>query len=210
MLDTLTKLYDDFTKSGRVQDLGQLAHEEGMQFQKRTKFGNQPTELKSFKIFQGKGYKRLLGLMARKASDFEGKIRFYDFLETVDLETYTHSILEVKCDAIFIESLRIEPKGAFKKMKGFFISDESPFPALSEFNNQFQISSKEPDDILWLQEKALELMEGFKGLTMEAHGNYFIFYFRKKTVKIHEILDLADFAEEFVRLVCNDRSGDFV
>jgi hypothetical protein len=210
MFESLVQVYDEFTKNGRIQDLKQLAKEQRFSFSKRVSFGSQITELKGFKVFAKKGTKRLVGLISQATEGFKGEIRFYDFLRTYELETYTTSVIEIRCDELFAEYLTIQPKGALEKMKGIFVSEEKEFPHLQLFHQNFQISSRSPDASLLLKESVVDLMSQFPGLTFEAEGNYFLFYFRKKEMKIQQIIPNINFAEEFVRLLCFDQEGDFV
>ena len=210
MFDSLVKLYDEFSKGSRVQDLAQLAKEHKFNFTKRQSFGQQKTEIKTFKIFKKKGTSRILGLMQQKTEGFTGNIRFYDYLNTKDLETKTQSIVEVYCEQLFAENLRIEPKSTFSKMKGFFTSAKNIFPQLTDFHQQFQISYEDAEATLILNESALDLMIDFPGITIECSGNLFLFYYRKKEIPLLEIIPLIDFAEEFIRRICFDRTEDYV
>ncbi len=210
MVDSLVKIYDEFFKSQRSQELEQLAREQQFSFTKRETFSQQLTEIKGFKIFNSKGTRRFLGIIAQDLTDVKGQIRFYDSLRTKDLETKSQSILEIYCENIFADYLIIEPKSTFTKMKGFFVGTEEPFPNLHTFNQNFQISSKIPEASLLLKASALNLMIDFPGITFEALGNHFLFYYRKKELKPHEIVPLMDFGETFLNLLCFDNSDDYV
>lgn len=210
MLDNLVKVYDEFSKGGRVQDLEQLAREYKLSFTKRESFGKQTTEIKGFNIFSKKGAKRFIGILSLKSEKFKGQIRFYDYLKTKDLETSTTSIIEIFCEDIYTDYFKISPKGAIGKMKGIFVSDQGYFPELIEFHSKFVISTEVEEEDLIIRESALNLILDFPKITCEADGNYFLFYFRKKEAKIQDIISTIDFAEEFVRLLCFDESGDFV
>jgi len=208
MLDNLVKIYDDFAKSGRIQDLEQLAKELGYPFAKRMPFGPQTTEIKGFNLFSKKGSKRFIGVISIPAKAFKGSIRFYDYLNTRDLETSTHSVIEIHCEDLYTDEFIIQPKGALRKMKGLFVAPSNPFPHLKDFNSKFEISAYYEGSIL--KESALDLMVDFPGITCEAEGNYLIFYYRKKEIPIAEIIDIVAFAEEFVRLTKFDTSDDYV
>ena len=210
MLDNLVKVFDDFSKGGRVQDLAQLAKEYSFSFEKRQSFGVQPTEIKGFKAFAKKGTKRLIGISSTNPLKFKGKVRFYDYLKTKDLETSTTSIIEIFCEDIFTDYLMIQPKGVIKKMKGLFSSDRIYFPKFKSFHSQFVITSEVDEEDSILRESALSLMLDFPKVTCEAEGNHFLFYVRKKDIKIQDIIPTMEFAEEFVRLICFDKTGDFV
>jgi len=145
MFDTLVKLYDDFSSNERTQSLSQLAKENQFDFTKRVSFGKQPTELKGFSIFKKKGTKRFIGVLQQAMEGANGKIRFYDFLNTKDLETKTNSVVEIYCKDIYVDHFKIEPKSTFAKMKGFFVSGNQAFDDLPEFYSQFQISSSTAD-----------------------------------------------------------------
>lgn len=210
MIESLIKLFDEFTRRGRIDDLYQLSREYGFDFQKRVSFGQQATELKSFRIFRQKGIKRLLGILSLESEQFNGHLRAYDFLRTKDLKMKDQTIIEIFCEDIFTDPVMIQPRSAFDIIKGFLVAEQRQFPKLTNFYQQYQISSPGQDDTLWLNEKALELMSKFQGLTLEAEGNYFLIYIRKKQMNAKEIMPILEFAEEFVRLTCFDRSADFV
>jgi hypothetical protein len=210
MIDNLVKIYDEVFKSQRVQELEQLAAEKQFSFIKRAAFSTQLTELKSFKVFSSKGAKRFLGVIFQELEELNGMIRCYDYLNTKDLETKSQSIVEIYSEDLVADYLMIEPKSTFSKMKGFFVASESPFPHLETFNHNFQISSKIPEADLLLKESALKLMSFYPGLTFEAMGNHFLFYYRKREMKIPEILPLITFAEEFINLLRFDDMDDYV
>ncbi|MFT5168226.1 MAG: hypothetical protein ACI8P3_003467 [Saprospiraceae bacterium] len=210
MIDSLVKVYDDIFKKERAQDLAQLAREEQFSFIRRVSFSTQLTELKGFKVFSSKGAKRFLGVLFQQLITVKGRVRFYDYLNTKDLETRSQSIVEIYTEDLFANYLMIEPKSTFSKMKGFFVAAEAQFPQLEVFNHNFQISSKIPEANLLLRESALKLMSDYPGLTFEALGNHFLFYYRKKELKTPEIIPLINFAEEFLRLLCFDDRDDYV
>ncbi len=210
MFDALVKLYDDFASKERIQNLAQLARENQFDFKNRIEFGRQPTALKEFDAFDKKGTKRFIGVLDQPMEGAKGTVRFYDFLTTKDLETKSQSIVEIHCEDIFVDHFKIEPKSNFAKMKGFFVSDKLDFPDLKTFNSQFQISSSNENGATPLTRKALQLMEDFPGIRMEAEENYFLFYYLKKDIKLSDILPTIDFGEEFVRLLCFDREDDYV
>ncbi|MBT8218459.1 MAG: hypothetical protein KJP00_01455 [Bacteroidia bacterium] len=210
MLDSLVNLYDEFAKSGRMLELQKLAQEQGLGFDKRAPFGIQPTAIKSFKIFQKKGTKRFIGIISDKLKDIDGTIRFYDYARTRDLETFTRSVVEVRTDQLYADYLAIEPKGVFSKMKGYFTSEDIDFPELKAFYDQFQISTRDPDAGLILQPSALDLIIDQPNMHIEAEGNYFVFYTKKKELPVQDVLGLMDFAEEFVTRLILDQSRDFV
>jgi hypothetical protein len=210
MLDNLVKIFDDFTKGDRIQDLGQLAQEEKLSLTKRQSFGEQTTEIKGFKIFSGKGSKRLIGILSLPCKKFIGKIKFYDYLVTKDLETKTTSIIEIYAEEIDTDYFIIEPKGAIGKMKNMFVSSPIVFPELKEFHKSFEIEYDNSQYDYLFKRSALELMNDYPRITCEGMGNYFLFYRRKKIIEVHDILPLVQFAEEFVRLMCYDDTEDYV
>ena len=208
MLDNLVKIYDDFAKSSRMQDLQQLAKELNHPFTKRVSFGPQTSEIKGFDLFSKKGSKRFIGIIDFPVQAFKGRIRFYDYLRTRELETSTHSVVEVYCNDLFTEEFKIQPRGAFRKMKGLFVRGSAPFKTLKEFNSKFEVT--EYDEGSLLRASALDLMVDYEGVSIEADGNYLIFYYRKKEVPIGDVIKMVEFAEEFTRLTKFDFSDDFV
>lgn len=210
MIDQLVNVFDQITKGGRIQELSLLAKDYNLSFKKRSAINSERTEIRGFDLFARKGVKRFIGILSQKLESFNGQIRFYDFAVTKDLETKTSSVIEVNCEDIYVDYVKIEPKSTFSKMKGFFVSDNPPFPDLSVFNQQFQVSSRQENGALWLTKSALEELTNFKGLTMEAEGNNFLFYYRKKEIPVQDVIKMIDFAEDFVRLACFDHTDDFV
>jgi hypothetical protein len=210
MFDKLVKIYDDFAKGERQLDLEQLSKEYQFSFKKRESFGIQPTDIKGFQVFAKKGSKRFLGILSRPTESFKGYLRFYDYLVTKDLETTTHSVVEIYNEQLFTDYFTIEPKGAFRKVKGFFMSEEKIFPRLKDFHSKFVISSKDPDATTILKPSVCKLMLAHPRITVEAEGNYYFFILRKKEMKVSDVVSTVDFAEEFVRLLQFDVSDDFV
>ncbi len=210
MIDKIVTIFDDFTKGERMQDLAQLAKENNIPFKKKVSFGIQSTAIKGFKLFTGKGTKRLIGLLTPSVGNFEGKIRFYDYLVTKDLETKTHSVIEVSMPGLYTDYFMIEPKGAISKMKSIFVTHPLIFPELKDFHAKFEVHSEEADDTSILKKSILSLMTEYPGLTCEAMDNQLIFYYKKKTIEVQRVLPMIHFAIEFVRLLCYDNSDDFV
>ncbi len=210
MIDQLVKVFDTLTKAGRFEELSLLANDYKLDFKKRSLISAERTEIRGFKVFSKKGAKRFLGILGQASDKFNGQIRFYDFANTKDLETKTTSVIEINCEDIYVDYVEIEPKGTFSKMKGFFVSENLQFPELTTFNQQFQISSRRENGSFWLNKAALVILNDYPGLTMEAEGNNFLFYFRKKEMPVQDIIKAMDMAEEFVRLTCFDQSDDFV
>lgn len=210
MVDKLLDVMDNLTRKSRIDELRQLSLDYELGFQKRLDFARERTDIKGFKLFSAKGAKRLLGVISEIPKTFEGSLRFYDYLNTKDLETKTTSVVEVFCAEMNNPYVKIEPKGAFSKMKGFFVSEQRNFDHIGDFYQKFQISTKYEGDDFWLKSAALKYMLSFPNITMEAEGGDFIFYRKKKKLKVPEIIPLLDFAEEFVRLIRHDHTGDFV
>lgn len=210
MIDNLVKVYDDFFKSERMKELSQVAGEYQLRFERRASFADQHLQIKGFKLFQGKGAKRLIGILSEETTDFPGHLRFYDYAYTKDLETFTTSVIEITSDELFSDYVMIQPKGAFTKMKNFFVADQKLFPRLTNFHANFQISTKTSDAMLLLRESALELLTQFPNITIEAEGNHFLFYQRKKIIPVHKIHTMMNFAEDFVDLLYFDEVDDYV
>ncbi len=210
VIDNLVKAYDEMFKSDRMQELGQVANEYQLNFNKRVSFAEQDLSLKGFKLFQVKGAKRLIGVLSQNTVDFPGHIRFYDFVYTKDLETFSSSVIEINCTEAFTDYFIIQPKGAFSKMKDFFVSNQKPFPHLKDFHTNFQISTKSSDAMIVLREPALELLNQYPNITVEAQGNHFLFYTRKKAMPVHKIIETMNFAEDFIDMLYLDDEQDFV
>lgn len=210
MIDKLVHVFDHLTKANRLEELALLAEDFKLEFQKRVPISAQRTEIRGFDVFSKKGTKRFLGILSEPSDRFSGQIRFYDYLKTKDLETKTTSVIEVFCDDICTDYVKIEPKSTFSKMKGFFVSGQKQFSGLDDFYQQFEISARQENGTFWLKKNALSSLTEFPGLTMESEANHFLFYYRKKEIPVQKIIPLMEFAEEFVRLTCFDQTDDFV
>ena len=198
MLDKLVDIYDNWSKGGRAKDLKQLAREFNFRYERRVEFGSQPSDIKSFKIFAKKGIKRFMGVMETDLEKGQGTVRFYDYLKTVDLETYTRSIVEVYCEDIRTDYFKIEPKGIINRTKNIFKSNSKIYPKAKAFHNKFYIETTSDDVQYILNKKVLDLMLDYPNLSMEARGHCFIFYKDKGEMPIDQVMPLIDFAEEVV------------
>jgi hypothetical protein len=210
VIDNLIKVYDDLFKSERIKELAQVANEYQLPFEKRASFSDQILQIKGFKLFQVKGAKRFLGIISQATTDFPGHIRFYDFAYTKDLETYTTSVIEITSEELFSDYFLIQPKGTLTKFKDFFVADHKLFPRLDDFHANFEISTKTSDAMLLVRESALSLLTKYPHITVEAEGNHFLFYTRKKMMPVHKIINTINFAEDFVDLLYFDEEDDFV
>lgn len=209
MLDDLVKVFDDFTKKSRIQELETLSRERGIPFMKKMSYEKRPTKLKGFKPFIKKGTKRMIGIMEVAPTKFIGEIKFYDYLRTKDLETTTQSIIEVICNELDSPYCIVRPKSAFKKMKNIFVTEENDLPYVSEFHRRYYVS-EDTEGAFILKPSVMELMAEYKGLTMEAKGDYLLLYFKNKEIKVHQVLEYIKLAEELVALICYDDSADYV
>ena len=198
MFDKLINIYDQWAKGGRAKDLEQLAREVNFRYDQRVEFGNQPSDIKSFKVFSQKGIKRFMGVMETDLEKGNGTIRFYDYIRTKDLETYTRSVVEVYCEDLRTDYFKIEPKGFINRTKNIFKSGPKIFSDVKAFHKKFYIETESPEVKYVLNRKALDLMLDFPNLNMEAKGHCFVFYQKKEEMPIDQIMPLIDFAEELV------------
>jgi hypothetical protein len=209
MLDELVKVFDDFTKKGRIQELETLSREHGIPFKRKMGYEKRPTKLKGFKPFVKKGTKRMIGVMEVTPTQFEGEIKFYDYLRTKDLETKSQSTIEVYCKELDSPYCMVSPKSAFKKMKNIFVTEDMELPFVYEFHRKYFIS-EDTEDVFILRPSVMELMADHKGLTLEAKGDYLLLYYKNKEIKVHQVLEHLKLAEELVALICYDDSEDYV
>ncbi len=198
MFENLVNIYDDFTKNERTQSLQRIAIEYGFEFEKRASFGTQSLDIRDFKIFKPKGTKRFLGILSQELRSKRGEIRFYDYLKTADLETTTTSIIEIRSDDHFFDPIRIAPKKKVPSIGRLFKKKKSD--PLASFREVFKVISDYPEDINKLGEEALLNLLRYPKMTVEIVGNYFLFYFKNKEMKLTATLDYMDFAEEFLEL----------
>ena len=209
MLDEFVKVFDDYTKKGRIQELKTLAREHSIPIKSKAGYGGRPTAIKGFKPFVKKGSKRLIGMMDFQPEQFKGYIKFYDYLRTYELETVTQSVVEVYCESLDSGYCRIIPKSAFKRMKSLFVSDHPSFQGSAEFFQKYHITDDSEDDTI-LKKSVADLLMDYQGLTIEVEGNYLLLYYKNKEIKVHEIMGHVELAEELVSLICYDDSEDFV
>ena len=209
MLDELVKVFDDYTKKGRMLELETLAREHGIPFIKKVNYEKRPTDLKGFQPFIKKGVKRLIGLMEVVPTQIQGEIKFYDYLRTRDLETMTQSVIEVYCKELESGYCMVQPKTALKKMKNIFVTEDNELPVVHEFHARYHVSDQTEDTYI-LKPSVMALMSDYKGLTLEAKGDYVLLYYKNKEIKVHEVIDHIKLAEEIVALICYDDSDDYV
>ena len=199
MLDKLVDFYDNWSKGARAKDLEQLAREFNFRYEKRVEFGSQPSDIKSFEVFSKKGLKRFMGVMETDLEKCKGTVRFYDYIRTKDLETFSKSIVEVYCEDVRTDYFKIEPKGFFTRTKYLFKSKAKIQPRFKEFHKQFFIHTESREVQYLLNRKVLDLMLDFPKLQMEARGHCFVFYYNNsKEIPIGDVMPLIDFAEEVV------------
>ncbi len=210
MLDDLVNIFDDFTKNQRTQNLAQLGLENDLTFAKREAFGIQITFLKGFKIFSTKGKKRFIGILSLYLDKIGANLRFYDYLNTKDLETKTTSVIEICCEEMDTEYFRISPKNSLRKLAKYFKISRNRNTVNDDFLNQYKITLKNSLHPFKIQESVQLLLLKNPGLTIEAEGNYFLFYYKRKEIKIQDILYTFDVAEDFIKLLYLDYSEDFV
>ena len=210
MLDKLVDIYDSWSKGGRAQDLKQLASEYDFRYERRVEFGHQPSDIKSFKVFSNKGIKRFMGVMETDLEKGKGTARFYDYIRTRDLETYTRSVVEVYCEDISTPYFHIEPKGIISRTKNIFKSKLKIHPELKSFHKNFYINTESKEVEYVLNRKVLDLLLDYPNLKMEAKGHCFVFYLKKDEMPIGDIMPLIDFAEEVVSLLGTGEDGGYV
>lgn len=210
MLDKLVDIYDNWSKGARAKDLKQLAREVDFRYERRVEFGNQPSDIKSFKVFSKKGIKRFMGVMETDLEKGKGTARFYDYIRTRDLETYTRSIVEIYCEDIRTDYFFVEPKGVVSWTKNIFKSNPKIHPKVKSFHKQFYIHTESKEVQYVLNSKVLDLIQDYPNLKMEAKGHCFVFYLKKKEMPVDEIMPFMDFAEEVVSLLGTGEDGGYV
>lgn len=210
MVENLINIYDQFSKNGRLQDLAQLAKEQGNKYRKREPFGNQFTELKGFKLFSAKGSKRLLGIIEKRLPESNANLRFYDFTKTKDLDTKSVSVVEVKMEEYFFDQFTISPNSGLNLVKSFFSSKTKIHPQLKTFHKHFKIDCSDANALLILNKSTLGLLENFHGINIEAKGKYIIFYYPQKELALEKVLGMMNLAEDFLATLLFDNSEDYV
>ncbi|WP_235295761.1 hypothetical protein [Portibacter marinus] len=193
MFEDLISIYDNFTKNERTQSLSRLAYENQLQFIKREPFGEQQTRLKEFKLFDKKGVKRLLGIIDFKSQERSDlHIRFYDFIITKDLETKVTSVVEIHHSTVNAGYFMIKPlKGLSKLFRRSRRGDLN-----SIFDKNFKTIPP-----ISLSTQAMETLLENPKITVECREDLFIFYMRNQQIKISEVLNIIDFAEELVHWI---------
>jgi len=210
MLDKLVDIYDSWSKGGRAKDLKQLAKEYDFRYERRVEFGDQPSDIKSFKVFSKKGIKRFMGVMETDLEKGNGTARFYDYIRTRDLETYTRSVVEVYCEDIKTHYFHIEPKSLINRATNIFKSRLKIHPQVKAFHKNFYIHTESQDVQYVLNRKVLDLLLDYPKLQMEAQGHCFVFYLKKEEMPIGQIMPLMDFAEEVVSLLGTGEDDGYV
>lgn len=201
MLDKLVDLYDSWSKGARAKDLEQLASEFDLRYERRVEFGDQPSDIKSFNVFSKKGIKRFMGVMETDLEKGKGTARFYDYIRTKDLETFSRSVVEIYCEDIRTDYFFIEPKGIFTRTKHMFKPRLKIHPKLKTFHKKFYIDTISEEVQYVLNRKVLDLMLDYPNLKMEAKGHCFVFYLKKGEMPVDQIMPFIDFAEELVSLL---------
>lgn len=210
MLDALVDIYDSWSKGGRAKDLKQLAREYDMKYDRRVDFGNQPTDIKAFKVFKGSGIKRFMGVLETDLESGKGTARFYDYLRTKDLETYTRSVVEVYCEDVRTDYFKIVPKGIWNRTKNLFKSSSNIHKSAKAFHKRFYLETNSSEVQYTLNRKALDLLLDYPNINMEAKGHCFVFYKKKEEMDIDQIMPLLDFAEEVVACLGTGEDGGYV
>lgn len=205
MEEAFDDFIDKFWKNDRVVELRQLAEEHRWEFTSRERFAEQPTELKRFKLFKGKRGKRITGIISTRHQQLKCDVRIYDYVYYSDGGKKRTSVVECSSPSFNIVPFRIYPKTRLANLFSFGTKT-----GLDKFFAEYDIEGPDPALLSRLPDSALCLVAEHPGLTVEADGDMFLYYYLKKRTPVQDLLDEYRSAVEILDKVLYDREKDFV
>lgn len=208
----MEEVLDDFIAKFYTQDrivaLEKLAEEEQWGFTRRARFAEQPTDIKTFRIFQGKRGKRVLGILEPPVSESGYALRVYDYVYYSDGGKKKTTVIEIHLSELFLSQFRIYPKPGIKTL--FSLGGRTDDP-IDQFNKHYEIEASDPDTTnMELPDSVLTLLGERKGYSLEGEGQYLVLYRKSKQMPANEILAARELAIVIADAVMFDREKDFV
>ena len=204
-------IIDSIRKNGRVEELRQIARLNNFEFKNREKFTQQDYLLKVFSIFKGKKPKRFKGILKKKETTLDAKIRIYDYWYFGDLKKRKTTIYEFFVEAFDLPKFEIRPKGILNQVTDIFLSKEKPFPKNTQFHSKFEIIT---DDAFHFEseisETALNFLLDKKNISVEGEGDYLLVYHTYQTTPAKYITTEYDSVLDFVEIILKDDSNQYV
>lgn len=212
MKDELVNFFEELAEPQRSSEIRRLAGKHDFTYQKSEGIERQDFELLDFSLFGKKRWVKLFKrLLIGKETTPECYTRIYDYISNNELETQKTTVVELDCEQLNTPKFKISPKGSFKRMKEAFVSNDLPYPSLSEFHSKYEIQCDMPEELEFILPKSfLQLLSKQKGLTVEAEGQLLLLYKRKKLFKPHQIMDSYNLALDLLEALLSDRSNQFV
>lgn len=212
MNDIIDDFKNVFWTDERVLEYGQIASEYQFRFKKRVRFSTQPYQLKGFQLFQGKKGKRLNGILEKKEKELSLKTRIYDYIYYGSSKKRISTVFEFHSPSMNFSKIFIRPKGMMKRMKSFLGGGTNYFEGTKKFNKNYEILTNNPENLVYeLNQDFLNLLGEQKKLSVEAEGNYLLFYFKNKTIPLGELMDEYDYISAlFDRLIYRQSNEEYV
>lgn len=205
MEEAIDDFIDKFWKNDRVVELRQLADEHSWEFTSRERFAEQPTALKQFRLFKGKRGKRITGILSTVNHELKCNVRIYDYIYYSDGGKRKTTVIELTSSSFNCIPFHISPKKGLATL--FSFGNKS---GLEKFNSDYQLEGPDRELRGQFPDSAKELVARSSGLSVEAEGGVFIYYFNKKRIPVEEIVLEYRKALGILDRVLHDREKDFV
>jgi hypothetical protein len=137
------------------------------------------------------------------AADIAGaKVKFFDFEYTVGKGRHTSTYRRSGCvltTNLHCKQLLVRPENVFDKAAAI-VGHEDIDLDNAEFNEKFHVSSEDKQfayDVL--NQRAMQFFLDHPGITMEAAGHVFLFYYAVALLPVRKALDLMEAAASFAQ-----------
>ncbi len=190
----LDDLIDKFWSDGRINELEQVAAENGFKFLKRQRMADQPYEIKDFRLFRGKKAKRFRGVLSRRANEIAVKVRIYDYVYYAESRKRKSTVLELYHPRLDLPRFAVMPKRGIKWIQEMFSSGKPPHPELLGFHSYYEILGDDMEDIREsLTEEFMDLISTKTRIRCEGEGRYLLLYYRDRKIPAKHIMPEYDF-----------------
>ena len=193
----LSHLYD----KKRTADLAEQAEEMGLVF---VPDGDVTHRFSGFNLFNAGRARRSRNLITGDAGDIALAIFDYQYTTGSGKHKQTHNqtVIAMTSPNLNVPDLSMRPEGFFDKIGGMLGFQDIDFESHPQFSSMFVLKGSNESAVReFMQPKLLELLEGKKGICLEAHGDTLFFYKARTVAKPNQIKDLLGEAYDIYNCV---------
>jgi hypothetical protein len=122
----------------------EIASANNWRFSQRKAFAGEVPEILGFRLFKGKGARRMTAVLEASTSK-GGHFRFYDYLRYNDLKKKKEiTVFEFVHPALNFPAFRIQPRRSLSRIRDMFVTSDLMMPTTPDFNARYAVDTADP------------------------------------------------------------------